>query len=314
MPFIKRHRAGEQLPRVVHPEPDERATPLCQELVQHPAVQAAILSGSRYHGGWDEQSDLDIIVILEDSDDGEESEKAARMALADLKEHYYPGYRDRNHPDHEVEHGHIVVSMEYFLTHRRTLNDPMSQAARQGRIFTKKPGADQRYQHDGDTSNEWELVTLRKLERAAGENRSIPMLRRFLDRPRRSRLDVRTTQGSTAYWVLWSSGSALMSILGVTYGNRSLVAMAETLGERDPEWGYRFASDLDCLDQYNSCACEVVVTRPIDNLDAMWEALETDRKALWQRILELSGYDMHKEQQADTKAPSRKAHESGHHG
>ena len=73
---------------------------------------------------------------------------------------------------------------------------------------------------------------------------------------------------------------ALLSILGVMYENRSLVAMAETLRENDPGWTHRFASDLDCLDQYNYCACEVVVTSPIDDLDAMWEALETDRKAL----------------------------------
>ena len=292
MPFIKRHRAGEYMPKVVHPEPDERATPLCQELAQEPTVQAAILGGSRYHGGWDEQSDLDIIVILEDSDDGEETEKAARLALAELKERYYPGYTDYQHPDHEVEHGHIVVSMEYFLSHRRTLNDPMSQAARQGRIFTKKPGTDGKYRHDGDTSNEWELVTLRKLERAARENRRIPMIREIFDLPRRPPLEVWSSQGSTAYWILWSSGSALLSILGVMYENRSLVAMAETLRENDPGWTHRFASDLDCLDQYNHCACEVVVTCPIDDLDAMWEALEMDRKALWQRILELSGYDL----------------------
>ena len=106
---------------------------------------------------------------------------------------------------------------------------------------------------------------------------------------------MRSVQGGAAYWVLWSSGSALLSILGVMYENRSLVAMAETLGERDPGWTHRFASDLDCLDQYNHCACEVVVTSPIDDLDAMWEALEADRKALWQRILDLSGYDLNEE-------------------
>ena len=79
------------------------------------------------------------------------------------------------------------------------------------------------------------------------------------------------------------------------YENRFLVAMAETLRENDPGWTHRFASDLDCLDQYNYCACEVVVTSPIENLDTMWEALETDRKALWQRILELTGYDLNEE-------------------
>ena len=77
MPFVKRHRAGEQLPRMIHPEPDERAIPLCEDLVREPTVQAAILGGSRYQGSWDEQSDLDIIVILEDSDDREETERAA---------------------------------------------------------------------------------------------------------------------------------------------------------------------------------------------------------------------------------------------
>ena len=50
--------------------------------------------------------------------------------------------------------------------------------------------------------------------------------------------------------------------------------------------------DLDCLDQYNSCSCEVVVLEPIEDLEAMWEALETDRKALWQSIEELIGFDV----------------------
>ena len=82
-----------------------------------------------------------------------------------------------------------------------------------------------------------------------------------------------------------------MSILGVMYENRSLVKMADTLVKQDPEWGCQFASGLDCLDQYNSCGCEVVVLEPIEELEAMWEALERDRKALWQRIEELTGFD-----------------------
>ena len=234
MPFIKRHRAGKAMPKVVHTEPDERATPLCEELVKLPAVQAVILGGSRYRGGWDKQSDLDIIVVLEEQGDEEENNKTAHLALVELKERYYPGYRDYQHPDHEVVHGHIVVSMDYFQAHRRTQNDPMSQAARQGRIFAKKPGTEEKYEHDGDTSDEWELVTLRKLERAANENRSIPSLRNDLWAPRMHGAILHTVPGSTAYWILRFSGSAVMSILGVMYENRSLVAMAETVMERDP--------------------------------------------------------------------------------
>ena len=292
MPFIKRHRAGEEMPRLIHPQPDERAAPLCQVLVKHPAVQAAILGGSRYTGGWDEQSDLDIIVILEEADDEEETWKAASAALAELKERYYPGHSDCQNPDREVSHGQWIVAMEYFLAHRRTLNHPMAQAARQGLIFTREAGAEARYRHDGDTSNEWDLVTVRKFRRAIIEHQQIPTVREIFDGLPLSRLEVRTDQGRTAYWLLWCSGSAIMSILGLSYPNRSLVAMADTLREKDPGWSHQFASDLDCLDQYNSCGCEVVVTRPIADLEAMWDALETDRKALWQRILELSGYDL----------------------
>ena len=59
-----------------------------------------------------------------------------------------------------------------------------------------------------------------------------------------------------------------------------------------PRGNYRFASDLGWLDQYNYCGCEVVVTDPITNLEAMWEALETVRDALWERVREFTGYDL----------------------
>lgn len=51
MPFVKRHRAGEAMPKVVHLDPDSRAIKLCEELVREPAIQAVILGGSRYTGG-----------------------------------------------------------------------------------------------------------------------------------------------------------------------------------------------------------------------------------------------------------------------
>ena len=280
------------MPEVVHRDPDGRAIPLCQDLVKNSAVQAAILGGSRHTGGWDEQSDLDIVVILEESDDGEETKRAASDALAVLKEKHYPGYRDRGNPNQEVRDGQWMVTMEYFLAHRRTVNHPMAQAARQGLIFTREPGAEARYRHDGDTSNEWDLVTVQKLRRATNQYKQIPTVKKFFDGEPLSGIEVRTSQGRTAYWLLWSSGSAILSILGVTYPNRSLAAMAETLKEKDPGWNHDFLSDLDCLDQYNGCGCEVVVARPILDLVAMWEALERDREALWRRIRELTGIDL----------------------
>ena len=127
-------------------------------MAKHPAVQAVILGGSRYAGGWDEHSDLDLVITLQDSVDEQESRRAVGSALASLKERCFPGYQDRQSSDHGVGHGEWIVTMEYYLRHRRTVNHPMAQAALQGRIIPREPGTEASYRHDGDTSSEWELV------------------------------------------------------------------------------------------------------------------------------------------------------------
>ena len=289
MPYVKRHRAGEEMPKVVHLDPDPMAPRLCEALVQHSAIQAVILGGSRYRGRWDEQSDLDIMVILEDDADTDEGRGSAQEALAQVKDRFYPDHRDWKSPDHGVNESGWIVSMEFFLTHRRTHNHPMAQAAKQGRIFAKRAEDMSKYEHDGDTSSEWELVTLHKLRlgaRQVHQEWSDGCIYQFRD-PRPG--EIFTLPGGNAYWQLWHAGSAILSIQGVMYLNRSLVEMAESLKEKDPGWTHEFVSDLDCLDQYNWCACEVVVTRPISDLAAMWKALAVDREALWRRIEELSG-------------------------
>lgn len=290
MPFVKRHRAGEAMPKVVHLDPDPRAIKVCEELVREPAIQAVILGGSRYTGRWDEQSDLDMMIILaEDGGGPEEIRRAAGQALAAARETHYPGHQDWRSPDHGVSESGWVVSMEYFLTHRRTRNHPMAQAARQGRIFTRNPEDAARFEHDGDTSNEWELVTLHQLRlgaRQVHQEWSDGSTYQFRD-PRPG--EIFTLPGGNAYWQLWHAGSAILSLLGVAYPDRSLVNMAQLLKNNDPGWTHQFVSDLDCLDQYNWCACRLVVTSPIPDLSSMWKALAVDREALWNRIEELSG-------------------------
>ena len=90
----------------------------------------------------------------------------------------------------------------------------------------------------------------------------------------------------------WHSGAALLSVLGVVYQTRSVEEIARLVLEQDSCWTHRFRTDLGQLDQYAECGCELVVTDPIQVSPEMWESLEQDRAALWQRILELSGYDL----------------------
>ena len=97
MPPVRQHRIGDQLPSLIHPDPDPAAIDLCRELADETDVEAVILFGSRAAGGRDEQSDLDTIIIHDGADD-DDRRKALGRALADLKECHYPGHADYDIP------------------------------------------------------------------------------------------------------------------------------------------------------------------------------------------------------------------------
>ena len=299
MPPVSRHRIGDQMPAVRHPDPDTSAIALCRDLVAEAPVDCAILFGSRARGGWDEQSDLDIIVVHQGAGDEGEERAAVGHAMDRLRELHYPGHLDYESPHRGVVDGLIVETPEDYRAHRRTLNHVMARAAREGLVFCREPGTEHRYRHDGDVSNEWELVTKELLRRAATTQQGIEMLRGVApgysegDPPaRRHRTNVHSNQGRDAYSLLWNSGAALLSIVGVLYPRDSVAETARSIVEHDASWRHDFRSNLDRIDQYSDCGCEVVVTDPIDDVPAMWRELEADRDTLWDRIRELSGYDL----------------------
>ena len=299
MPPVRRHRIGDQLPAVIHLGPDPAALALCRDLVANADVEAAVLFGSRATGRWDEQSDLDLIVVHSAASDDDDRRKAIGRVLVELKEHHYPSYREYESPHHGVKDGQMVKTPAEYIAGRRTLNHVMARAAREGRIFTRDPSAADSFRHDDDVSKEWELVTLERLKRASQIHRSIERLRDGFawyaegDPPaRRHPINVHTNQGRNAHELLWNSGAALLSILSVIYPRDSVAEMARSIAEHDSGWSHALRIDLDRIDQYSGCGCEVVVTDPIDDVPAMWWNLESDHVALWKRIRELSGYDL----------------------
>ena len=292
MPPVRRHRIGDQLPAVVHPGTDPAAINLCRDLVAETDVEAAVLFGSRARGGWDEQSDLDLIVVHPAADDEDDRRKALGEALAELKERHYPGYLDYHSPHHGVADGLMIETPRNYHARRRTLNHVTARAAREGRVFTGDPGAADTYRHDDDVSNEWELVTLERFKRACEEAGDLDHLRRsWFDRSRRSPV-LNTMRGRNAHGLLWNSGAALLSILGVIYPRDSVAETAAAIARHDAGRSHTFRNDLERIDQYAYYGCEVVVTDPIDDMPAMWRDLEIDRDALWERIRQLSGYDL----------------------
>ena len=166
MPPVRRHRIGDQMQAVIHPGPDPAAIDLCHDLAAQTDAAAVVLFGSRATGGWDQQSDLDMIIV-HPADEDDDRGKAIGRALVDLKERHYPGYRDRESPHHGVRDGQMHKTPAKYVAGRRTLNHVIARAAREGLIFTRDPGDTDAFRHDGDVSNEWELVTLERLRRSA---------------------------------------------------------------------------------------------------------------------------------------------------
>ena len=202
---------------MIHPGPDPAAIALCRDLVAETDALAVVLFGSRAAGGWDEQSDLDMILIYDDANDGDDRRKTLGKALAGLRERHYPGYCDYDSPHHGVMDGVMIETPQNYHAYRRTLNHVIARATREGRVFTGDPGAEDGYRHDGDTSNEWELVTLERFKRASEEASDLDYVRRsWSDRSRRSPV-LNPMRGRNAHGLLWNSGAALLSILGVIY-------------------------------------------------------------------------------------------------
>ena len=286
--LVSRHRIGEYLPEVVHQGADPAAVAVCREVLAESGAECVILHGSRGWGGWDEQSDLNVIVIHHAAGDEVERDRL-RGEVVRVKERRY---RDSSDYKADLESGPDIVTPEDYAAQRRTLNHTMARAARAGTIFPKEPGVEGRYRHDGDTSNEWELVTAERLRLAASRNRDLAVLQemhRGLEEQRDGRYSGVDAQmgGRSAHMLLWHSGAVLLSILSVIYPMRSTVEMAPLVDERDGGWSRRFQSDMERIEQYAECRCELVVTEPLTNLPELWE----DREALWRRILDLSGYD-----------------------
>ena len=110
------------MPTVTHAGPDPNAIALCQDLMAEAPVDCAILFGSRALGGWDDQSDLDIIVIHQTADDNSQERSAVGLAVKRLRQLHYPCYLAYESPHHEVIHGLMLQTPDNYRAHRRAPN------------------------------------------------------------------------------------------------------------------------------------------------------------------------------------------------
>ena len=90
--LVSRHRIGEYLPEVVHQGPDPAAVAVCREVLAESGAECVIPHGSRGWSGWDEQSDLNLILVCAADDRVGRHSPPGTLGL--VKERHYPGYRD----------------------------------------------------------------------------------------------------------------------------------------------------------------------------------------------------------------------------
>ena len=234
--LVSRHRIGDHSPEVVHPVADPVGIAVCCQVLEDTGAECVVLHGSRGWGGWDEQSDINIIVVHEAGAEKPGADRLTGAVLRIKSEHYddSPEYRA------DLEAPPCILTPERYAALRRTLNHDVARAARGGRIFPCDSGSEDHYRHDGDTYNEWGLVTLERLQLVAKFKRDTGTLQELHREGEKSPLasyyrdPYSRMEGRNAHIVLWNSGTALLSILGVIYPMRSTAEMARLIREHDP--------------------------------------------------------------------------------
>ena len=144
------------MPGVVHHGPYPAAIAVCRDVLEESHAACVVLNGSR---GWDEQSDLNLIVIHGAAAD---SGRPGGAVARDRERHY----RDSFDEQYSLESGAEVVTPDRYDDGRRTLNHPMARAARHGLVFPREPGIEDRYHHDGGWGHEFQS-DLNQLEQYA---------------------------------------------------------------------------------------------------------------------------------------------------
>ena len=290
MPPVRRHRIGDQMPSVIHPDPDPAAINLCRDLAAEADAQAVILFGSRAGGGWDEQSDLDLIIVHPAADDKDGRRKVLGRVLAELRERHYPGHVEYDSPHQGVADGLMVETPQHYHAGRRTLNHVIARAAREGRIFTRDPREADDFRHEGDVEAPQARGPGPRQHRAAAGKIPLVCRRRSARSPTPPQCPHRPGAKRPRAAVELGSGAPVHP--GRHLPTDSVVEIAAAIARHDAGWTREFRSNLERIDQYSGCGCEVVVTDPIDDVPSMWRDLESDRIALWERIRALSGYDL----------------------
>ncbi len=258
--------------------PDARALHVAKSLREAVDVECVILFGSRARGDWTERSDIDLMIIEQDTSEliprmGEIQQTAGE--LADL------AYQ------HVVEIDFVYLSRaEYERKSLHTLNHVARFARRDGIPVPRNPESfikDDGMSYEVDSSDEPDERALR----IAHANMYYRAMHGMLDLGITDRVTV-----SNAQQTLEHAMKALISAQGHEYAHtHRLYALAADINGNDPNLNLRYNSDLGQLSNFAGGNRYGPLLTPVSDYTDLANRLTDDLNRIYEEITRLTGED-----------------------
>lgn len=253
---------------------DKMALAVGQAVLRETGAEDVILFGSRARGDYNDDSDIDLLLVHPGPKDYEFRARVKDNAKSMASVLY----------GSPVGVDLIWFSPEEFDRMRRSLNHVTAVAAEEG---INMSGESARI-GDGDRSNEW-TVTNQRCRHARAHLRS---MRRSIDDR-----EIDIIVGQQAQQALEHAMKALISACGCRYRRlHDLLATETDVRQADPEFRLTLESPLRQLNEYGGSDRYYEPEESLGDHRQLYRQVESDATRIFQRITELTGRDPWQEQ------------------
>ena len=250
---------------------DPRALHVARVIRDLTDAECVILFGSRSRRDWSGNSDIDVMVITP-----EQPTQADEIRITAAAEEIL----DRTYAE-SPEIDLVVLSTEQFRRRSKSINNVAAIASREGIKLTQNPEDYMGPEYDAGAERE------DRIQRVADANMHYRNLNLMLDAGVEDRGAV-----FQAHQALEHCMKALISALGNQYPHQhSLIALADSIRQNDPERDWQFHSDLWQLNGYAGAARYGQALNPVTDFRQMANDVTNDLEQTHRRIAELTGED-----------------------
>ena len=251
---------------------DPKALAVGQAVLRETEAEEVILFGSRARGDYREDSDIDLLLIHSDWQDGDVRKKA--HIAWDMAESFY-GIR--------IPVDVVGFTPGEFHHIRHSINSVAAIAAEEGFTMDGQPAGNVYSNDDEDYSSEWTNTG----NRCYHARSHLHLLRGAIDLGA-----ANIMVGQQAHQTLEHAMKALISAAGRQYPHHhELVALEGAMRRADPEFTFPLESPLEALNDYGGGLKYDAPYAPLGDHNELYRQVESDIQRIFRRITELTGRD-----------------------